>query len=66
VEVVAALAAQLLRVLEAEEAELPAAGVELAGELARVLPFVDVRRDLALDEAGDGLAQLLVLRAEGR
>ena len=66
VDVVAALAAVLGLVLEAEEAELAAAGVELAGELARLLPLVDVRRDLLGDEAADRLAQLLVLLAEGR
>jgi hypothetical protein len=66
VDVVPALAAVLGLVLEAEEAELPAAVVELAGELARLLPLVDVRSDLLADEAADRLAQLLVLLAERR
>ena len=62
-DVVAALAAVLGLVLEAQEAELAAAGVELARELARLLPLIDVRSDLLGDEAADGLAQLLVLLA---
>ena len=66
VQVGAALAAELLGELEAEEAELGAAGVELAGEFARRLPLVDVGRDLLDDEAADRLAQLLVLLAEWR
>ena len=66
VQVGAALAAVLLRELEPEEAELGAARVELAGEFPRLLPLVDVRRDLLDDEAPDRLPQLLVLLAEGR
>jgi hypothetical protein len=66
VDVVAALAAVLGLVLEAEEAELTAAVVELPWELARLLPLVDVRSDLFGNEAPDRLAQLLVLLAEGR
>jgi hypothetical protein len=66
VQVGTALAAELLGELEAEEAELGAAPVELAGEFARRLPLVDVGRDLLDDEATDRLAQLLVLLAEGR
>jgi hypothetical protein len=66
VHVVSALAAVLGLELEAEEAEFAAAVVELARELARLLPLVDVRRDLVGDEAADGLAQRLVLLAEGR
>src|SRR3954454_22128846 len=64
VQVGAARAAVLLRELEAEEAELGAALVELAGEFARLLPLVDVGGDLLGDEAADGLPQLLVLLAE--
>jgi hypothetical protein len=64
--VVAALPAVLDLVLEAEEAKLAAPGIELAWELARLLPLVNVRRDLLADEAADRLAQLLVLRREGR
>jgi hypothetical protein len=66
VDVVAALAAVLGLVLEPEEAELAAAVVELARELARLLPLIDVRGDLLADEAPDGLAQLLVLLGERR
>ena len=66
VQVGAALAAQLLRELEAEEAELGAAAEQLPREFPRRLPLVDVRRDLLGDEAGDRLPQLLVLLAEGR
>jgi hypothetical protein len=66
VHVVPALAAVLGLVLEAQEAELSAAVVELAGELPRLLPLVDVRSDLLADEASDRLAQLLVLLTEGR
>jgi hypothetical protein len=63
--VVASLPSVLRLVLEAEEAELPAAVVELAGELARLLPLVDVGGDLLGDKAPDRLAQLLVLFPEG-
>jgi hypothetical protein len=66
VDVVAALAPVLGLVLEAEEAELAAAGIELARELARLLPLVDVGGDLLGDEPPDGFAQLLVLLAERR
>ena len=66
VEVGPALAAVALGELEAEEAELGAAAVELAREFARRLPLVDVRRDLLADEAPDRLAQLLVLGVERR
>jgi hypothetical protein len=66
VQVVAALAAVALGELQPEEAQLGAARVQLARELARRLPLVDVRSDLLGDEAGDGLAQLLVLLAERR
>jgi hypothetical protein len=66
VDVVPALAAVLGLVLEAEEAELAAAVVELPRELARLLPFVDVGSDLLADEAPDRLPQLLVLLTEWR
>ena len=66
VDVVAALAAELLGVLEAEEAELAAALVQLARELARLLPLVDVGGDLLADEAPHRLAELLVLLGERR
>ena len=61
-----ALAAKLLRVLEAEEAELAAALEQLARKLACLLPLVHVGRDLAADEAAHGLPQLLVLVRERR
>src|SRR5436190_5072313 len=63
---VAALAAELGRVLEAEEAELAGAEVELARELPRPLPVVDVGDDLGPDPAGDRLAELGVLVVERR
>ena len=66
VQVSAALTAVLLGELQAEEAQLGAAPVELTGEFPRRLPLVDVWRDLLADEAADRLAQLLVLLAEGR
>jgi hypothetical protein len=66
VDVVTALAAVLGLILEAQEAQLAAAVIELARELARLLPFVDVRSDLLGDEPPDRLAELLVLLAEGR
>jgi hypothetical protein len=66
VDVVAALAAELHRVLEAEEAELAGPVVELARELARRLPLVDVRDDLGGHPAVDRLAERLVLLGERR
>ncbi len=66
VQVRAALAAVLLGELQAEEAELGAALVEVAGEFPCLLPLVDVGSDLLGDEAVDRLAQLLVLLAERR
>src|SRR5262249_60393744 len=48
-----------------EEAELAAAVVELARELARVLPLLDVGGDLLGDEVPHRLAELLVLVGEG-
>ena len=65
-DVVAALATVGGLVLEAEKTELAAARIELARELARLLPLIDVRSDLVGDEAANRLAQLLVLLAEGR
>jgi hypothetical protein len=66
VHIVAALAAVLGLELETKEAELAAAVVELARELARLLPLLDVRGDLLGDEAANGLAQLLMLPRERR
>ena len=65
-DVVASLAAVLGLVLETEEAELAASVVQVARELAGLLPLVDVGGDLLRDEAADRLAQLLVLLAEWR
>ena len=62
----ATLAAVLLGELEAEKPELPAAGEQPPGELARLLPLVDVRCDFLPDEPSHGLAQLLVLVGERR
>jgi len=59
VHVIAALPAVLGLVLEPEEAELAAAVVELARELPRLLPLVDVGSDLLGDEpAPDAPAEL--------
>jgi hypothetical protein len=49
---------------QAEEAELAEAAPERAGDLARLLPCVDVGRNLALDERADGPAEQRVLRGE--
>ena len=65
VDVVAALAAQLLGVFEAEELEPGGPRIELAGELARFVPIVHVGRDLGRDPARDRSAELLVLVCEG-
>jgi hypothetical protein len=62
----AALAAVILRELEAEEPELAAASEQLPRELSRLLPLVDVRSDLVADKAPDCLAELLVLLGERR
>src|SRR5262245_48116017 len=61
----AALSPVLLWELEAEESQLAAAGEELAGELPRVLPFLDMGRNLRGDEPAHGLAELVVLVREG-
>ena len=53
VDVVASLAAVLGLVFQAQEAELATPVVELARELARLLPLIDVRSDLVGDEAAD-------------
>ncbi len=66
VDVIAALAAKLGRVLEAEEAELGGAGVELTGELARFFPGVDIGRDLRSHPPMDRLAKLRMLVCERR
>ena len=61
--VVAALAAVLLGLVEAEEAELAHAREDPVGE-GRLLPLLGVRRELLDREAADRLAQLLVLVGE--
>ena len=61
--VVAALAAVLLGLVEAEEAELAHAAEDRVGE-GRLLPLLGVRRELLGREAADRLAQLLVLVGE--
>src|SRR5207302_5160288 len=66
VQVVAPLTAVLLRVLEAEEAELRHPVEHLVREPARVLPLLGVGAQLVRDPAPDRLAQLLVLLAERR
>ncbi len=66
VDVGAALPAVLLRELEPQEAKLPTAVEQLARELARLLPCLDVGRDLVGDEAADALSELLVLIGERR
>ena len=66
VQVVAALAAVLLGVLQAEEADPRQLGEDLVGEPARLLPLGGVRAQLVGDEAPDRLAQRLVLVGEGR
>src|SRR5690606_20388888 len=66
VDVVAALAAVLLRVLEAEVAELGAAAEDVVGKPALLLPLGGVGAELVRDEAADRLAELLVLLRERR
>ena len=66
VQVVAALAAVLLGVLQAEEADARQPAEDLVGEPARLLPLGGVRAQLLGDEAPDRLAQRLVLVGEGR
>ena len=61
--VVAALAAVLLGLVEAEEAELAHAREDRVGE-GRLLPFLGVRRQLFDREVADRLAQLFVLVGE--
>src|SRR6202023_2130300 len=65
VQVVAALPAVLLRVLEAEKAVCRKLRKDLVGEPFIALPLLRMGRQLALDEAPDRLAQLLVLVGEG-
>ena len=66
VQVVAALPAVLLGVLQAEEADGRELGEDLVGEPARLLPLGRVGTKLVGDEAPDRVAQRLVLVGEGR
>ena len=66
VHVVAALAAQLLGVLQAEEADLGQLREHLVGKPARVLPLGGVGAQLVGHEPPHRLAQLRVLFGEGR
>ena len=61
---VAAGAAPLLGVVEAEEAELAGAAEDGVREPLGVFPGLDVGSDLGVDEAPDRLAELIVLRSE--
>jgi hypothetical protein len=61
--VVAALAAVLLGLVQAEEPQLPHAGEDPVGE-RRLLPLLGVRLQLFDDEAPDGLPQRLVVVVE--
>ena len=65
VQVVAALAAVLRRVLQAEQALRRELREDLVREPAVLLPLLRVRRQLAVEEAADRRAQLLVLGGEG-
>ena len=63
--VVEAEAAELLGLGDAEEAGLAHLAEDLMGGEGRVvLPFVDIRIDLGVDEADEGAAKLFVLRGE--
>jgi len=61
VEVVAALAAVALRVLQTQQSLRGELWEDLVGEPALLLPLLRVRRELALNEAADGPSQLFVL-----
>ena len=65
-EVVDAAAAELLGHGHAEEAGGAGLGEQLAGHEARLVPLDVVRRDLALDERLDALAEQLVVLGEVR
>jgi hypothetical protein len=59
-------AAPALGVVQPEEAELAATPEHPIGEVARLFPLVDRRRQLLVDEPSHGGAQLLVLGREDR
>ena len=64
VQIVAALATQLGRVLKAEQALRRELWENLIGEPALGLPLLRVRSQLAVEEAANGLPQLFVLLGE--
>jgi len=51
----------LLGILEAQQIERPEPPEQLSRKLLRVLPLVDMRTDLFVDEAADRVPKLLVL-----
>ena len=59
---VATVAADLLGDADAEQPLLRRGQVQRTRDLLRVLPLVEVRADLALDERAYGLLQRLLLR----
>ena len=63
---VTARATPLLGVVQAEEPELARASEHVVGEEALVLPLVDVRAQLGVDEAAHGEAELVVVGREDR
>ncbi len=63
---IAAGPAPLLRVVQAEEPELTTAAEHVVGEVAGLLPLVDVGAELLVHVAPNGFAQLVVLRGEDR
>jgi len=65
-EKISATTSVLDRELEPEEAERAESAPELARDLSRVLPGLDVRHHLLLDEGADGPSQRLVLGREER
>ncbi len=65
VQVVAALSAVLLGVLQPEQTLCGELSEQLVGKPLLVLPLLRVRRELALDEAAGRSPELLVLLGEG-
>ncbi len=51
----------MLGILEAQQIERPEPPEQLSRKLLRVLPLVDMRTDLFVDEAADRVPKLLVL-----
>src|ERR1700686_4758929 len=52
----------LLRILETQQVEGAKSLEKLSRKLLRLLPFVDMRANLLVDDAADGAPKLLVLR----